>query len=178
MSDDYKWKVVMLGDFAVGKTSLVRRFVYDEFSDSYLTTVGVKVTKKDIYFEDAEASLLLWDIAGSDRFTSITSEYLRGASGGIIVADITRASSVANIRSHIDMILSINPAAGITVALNKRDLVDKSDERLLYLESDEFRESLSGSPRVHLTSAKSGENVENLFISVAESIRKGMPDEK
>lgn len=178
MPGDYKWKIVMLGDFAVGKTSLVRRFVYDEFSDSYLTTVGVKVTKKEILTDDSTISLLLWDIAGSDRFASITTEYLRGASGGIIVADITRESSVENIRSHIDMILSVNPAAGVVVALNKLDLVKKSDEKLVYLKSDEFRNSLGGEPPVYFTSAMSGENVEELFLSIAERISKVAPDDQ
>ncbi len=177
MPGDYKWKVVMLGDFAVGKTSLVRRFVYDEFSDSYLTTVGVKVTKKDISVEQDNISLLLWDIAGSDRFSSVTPEYLRGAAGAIIVADITRSSSIDSIRTHVDMILSINPSAGIVLALNKLDLVKKSDERLAYMKSDEFRNGFSGSPVIHFTSARSGENVEELFLSIAEKIRKVTPDD-
>jgi small GTP-binding protein len=177
MPGDYKWKVVMLGDFAVGKTSLVRRFVYDEFSDSYLTTVGVKVTKKEISIEQDNISLLLWDIAGSDRFSPVTPEYLRGASGAIIVADITRGSSIDNIRTHVDLILSINPSAGIVVALNKLDLVKKSDERVVYMKSDDFRNSFNGSPVIYFTSARSGENVEELFLSIAEKIRKAAPDE-
>lgn len=177
MPGEYKWKVVMLGDFAVGKTSLVRRFVYDEFSDSYLTTVGVKVTKKEILIEKDNITLLLWDIAGSDRFSSITPEYLRGAAGGIIVADITRGSSIDNIRCHIDMILSINPEAGIVVALNKLDLLKQNDERLAYMKSDEFTKSLNGSPVIHFTSAKNGENVERLFLALAERVRQAGPDE-
>lgn len=177
MPEEYKWKVVLLGDFAVGKTSLVRRFVYDEFSDSYLTTVGVKVTKKDISIEQDNISLLLWDIAGSDRFAPVTPEYLRGASGAIVVADLTRGSSIDSIRTHLDLILSINPSAGIVVALNKLDLVKKSDERLVYMRSDEFRNGLNGSPVIHFTSAMSGENVEELFLSIAEKIRKSSPDE-
>lgn len=177
MPGAYKWKVVMMGDFAVGKTSLVRRFVYDEFSDFYLTTVGVKVTKKEVSVNDNDISLLLWDIAGSDRFSSITTEYLRGASGAIIVADITRESSVQNISSHIDMILSSNPSAGIVVALNKIDLLEENDERLMYLKSDEFLKSLNGTPSLIFSSALSGENVEKLFLSLAEKVLKGRTHE-
>ena len=132
MQNIYKWKIVMMGDFAVGKTSLVRRFVYDEFSDSYLTTIGVKVTKKDINLENASASLLIWDIAGSDRFNIVSPEYIKGASGGIIVADLTRESTIESIQMHSDMILSVNPDAVIVVALNKTDLV--ADDKLkIYL---------------------------------------------
>lgn len=178
MPDDYRWKIVIIGDFAAGKTSLVRRFVYDEFCDSHPATAGVKVTKKDIYLEGREASLLLWDIAGSQGFFSVTSEHLRETSGGIIVADVTSEESVAGIRGHIDMILSANPAAGIAVALNKSDLLENGDSRLLYFKSDEFMEGLSGEPAVYLTSARSGENVENLFLSVAGRIRKGLAYEK
>ncbi|HOP61799.1 MAG TPA: Rab family GTPase [Spirochaetota bacterium] len=177
MTDGYKWKIVMLGDFAVGKTSLVRRFVYDEFSDSYLTTIGVKVTKKDLSLEKREVSMLLWDIAGSDRFTAISPEYLRGASGGIIVADINRRDSVENIKSHIDMIHSMNSGAGIVIALNKVDLLKKGDDREAYLKSGIFSEKNSGTPEVFFTSARSGENVNELFKSLAELILRGNPDE-
>jgi predicted GTPase len=76
------------------------------------------------------------------------------------------------------MMFSINPSAGIVVAINKIDLVKKSDERVAYMKSDEFRNSLNGSPNIHFTSARSGENVEDLFLSIAELIRKGNPDEK
>ncbi|MFA5519142.1 MAG: Rab family GTPase [Spirochaetota bacterium] len=172
MPGAYKWKVVMMGDFAVGKTSLVRRFVYDEFSDSYLTTVGVKVTKKEVSLNDNDISLLLWDIAGSDNFNFITAEYLRGGLGGIIVADITRERSLESIPDHIDTLLACNPSVKIIVALNKLDLVKENDERLIYLKSDEFRKSLNGEPSILFTSALSGENVEILFLSLADKILK------
>ncbi len=172
MPGAYKWKVVMMGDFAVGKTSLVHRFVYDKFSDFYLTTVGVKVTKKEVSVDNNDISLLLWDIAGSDNFNSITAEYLRGASGGIIVADITRERSLESIPGHIDTILASNPLAGIVVALNKLDLVKEDDKRLIYLKSDEFMNRLKGIPSVLFTSALTGENVEMLFLSLADKILK------
>ncbi len=178
MPVEYKWKIVMLGDFAVGKTSLVRRYVYDEFSDTYLTTIGVKVTKKEILINNDSASLLLWDIAGSDRFTSISAEYLRGSSAAVIVADITRGHTVENIRSHIDLALSVNPSAGIAIAINKVDLVNQGDERLLRIRSEEFRKSLGCDPEIYFTSAMNGENVESLFISLAEVILKEGHDEQ
>jgi small GTP-binding protein len=172
MSESYKWKVVMVGDFAVGKTSLVRRFVHNEFSDSYLTTIGVKVSKKDIVkADDYETSLLLWDIAGSDRFGSISTEYLKGASAAIIVADITRESSISMVQSYIDMLHSVNRDAPYQISINKSDTI--ADPRILdYYRSAEFTSKFPSAGQVSLTSAKNGDNVEKLFLSLADSIRE------
>ena len=163
----------MMGDFAVGKTSLVRRFVYDEFSDSYLTTIGVKVTKKDIESDNAKASLLIWDIAGSDRFNIVSPEYIKGATGGIIVADLSRESTIESIQMHLDMILSINPDAVITVALNKADLVSDNKVKIDLTETQKKVASLKGCWACFLTSAKTGENVEEIFKNLTDKILNG-----
>lgn len=161
MTADYKWKIVMVGEFAAGKTSLVRRFVSDEFSDSYLTTIGVKVTKKEVLLKDkSSADLLLWDIAGSDKFTKISPEYIKGASAGIIVADITRKNTIENIFTHVELLKSVNPDMLICVALNKSDLVENPDEYINY--SKEFFNQ-NDIKFILTTSAKSGMNVESLF---------------
>jgi small GTP-binding protein len=172
MSESYKWKVVMVGDFAVGKTSLVRRFVHNEFSDSYLTSIGVKVSKKDIVkADDYKASLLLWDIAGNDGFGSISTEYLKGASAAIIVADITRESSISMIQNYIDMFLSVNRDAPYQISINKSDII--TDPKILdYYRSEEFTTKFSSAIEISLTSAKNGENVEKLFLSLADNIRE------
>ena len=174
MQDSYKWKIVMMGDFAVGKTSLVRRFVYDEFSDSYLTTIGVKVTKKDLILEQAVISLLIWDIAGSDRFNIVSPEYIKGARGGIIVADVTRESTIESIQTHIDFIHSVNPEAVIAVALNKSDLVEENPDKLALIEQMKSVIGLKGCHSCFLTSAKKGENVEELFNTLADKIKIGI----
>ncbi|MEO0836337.1 MAG: ADP-ribosylation factor-like protein, partial [Cyanobacteria bacterium J06642_3] len=87
-------KICLLGDFNVGKTSLVRRFVEDTFSDRYLTTVGVKISRKSMTVSTEQdihqVNLLVWDLEGNTKFKSITPSYLKGASGSIIVADLTR----------------------------------------------------------------------------------------
>jgi small GTP-binding protein len=161
MAADFKWKIVMVGEFAVGKTSLVRRFVNDEFSDSYLTTIGVKVTKKEAVINDkVSADLLLWDIAGSDKFTQISPEYIKGASAGIIVADITRKNTIETLSAHADLLKSVNPGILIAAALNKSDLVENPQDSL------KLYESIFNTNNIKLflgTSAKSGLNVENLF---------------
>ena len=168
MSSDYKWKIVMVGEFAVGKTSLVRRFVNDEFSDSYLTTIGVKVTRKDVIINDkSSADLLVWDIAGSDKFTQISPEYIKGASAGIIVADLTRKNTIENISVHVDLLKSVNPDIYICAAFNKSDLVENPEDNIkLYeksLNSDDIKLILT-------TSAKNSLNVENLFNKLCAAL--------
>ena len=94
-------KICLVGDFSVGKTSLIRRFVENKFSDRYLSTVGVKISRKSIEVETAIASqlvnLLIWDIEGQTKFQSIATSYLKGASGSIIVADITRPETLEHL---------------------------------------------------------------------------------
>jgi len=171
MVSDYKWKVVLVGDFAVGKTSLVRRFVYDEFSDSYLTTIGVKVTKKVVEINTTTcADLLLWDIAGIDKFTKISPEYIKGASAGIIVADLTRKSTIENIVVHAEILQRINPGMHIFAALNKSDLVENGDNFIRLLK-DNLKESVV--KFITLTSAKDGYNVPVLFKKLCDSILEG-----
>jgi small GTP-binding protein len=87
-------KICMVGAFAVGKTSLIRRYVHSLFSDKYHTTVGVKIDKKDITLGDKAVRLMLWDLAGKDDFCDVPTSYLRGAAGYLLVADGTRAHTI------------------------------------------------------------------------------------
>ncbi|MFN6951418.1 MAG: Rab family GTPase, partial [Albidovulum sp.] len=82
-------KICLLGAFAVGKTSLVARFVRSTFSDKYLTTVGVKIDRKDLDLPGTPVTLMLWDLAGEDEFNTVQMSYLRGSAGLLIVADGT-----------------------------------------------------------------------------------------
>jgi len=85
-------KVCLLGDFSVGKTSLSERFVYDRFSGRYLSTIGVKISRKPINIsKDIMLNMLIWDLAGSEEFSGVQSSYLQGAQGAILVCDLTRS---------------------------------------------------------------------------------------
>ena len=162
-------KVCLIGDFNVGKTSLVRRFVDDKFSDEYLSTVGVKVSRRSINLPTQNTDrvdLLLWDLEGNTKFRSITPTYLKGSSGSIIVADLTRASTISNIKHHTELFLRVNPKGKIVVALNKADLISQEKRDKLV---DNYRsQNLQQVAGCYQTSAKTGKNVVNMFEKLAE----------
>jgi small GTP-binding protein len=172
----YKFKIVMLGDFAVGKTSLVKRFVYDAFDDMYLTTLGVKVTKNEIQLVDngnhVGVMLLLWDIGGHSRFSEISMNYLKGAGGAIIVGDLSNADTMKHIPNHLAIFREVNPGGRFLVALNKADLVDADKTGYDYVKK--FLDHPDSYPDdvFSLTSAKTGANVEALFHTMASQLMR------
>ena len=158
-------KVCMLGSFAVGKTSLVRRFVESIFSDTYLTTVGVKIDKKVLRVADQDMTMVLWDIYGEDEFQRLRMSYVRGAAGCLFVADGTR-------RATLDKAISINEALQQSlgtlrsvVVLNKSDLADQWE-----IKAEDENELLGRGWRVIRTSAKTGEGVEMAFSTLAKAM--------
>ncbi len=163
---ELKRKVVLLGDSAVGKTSLVRRFVYDQFSDEYIQTIGTKVSKKeiDIHYEGEKytISLVIWDVLGQQGYSKVKSAAFRGSDGAIFVCDLTRKDTLHSILHYwIPTLESIAGVPGILLA-NKSDLenIEISKDEL-----DEFSK-ITGLPYL-ITSAKTGENVEYGFYQLA-----------
>lgn len=159
-------KICLLGDFAVGKTSLVRRFVYSMFDDRYISTIGVKVSRKTLTIphgtQAVDLTLLIWDLAGSEEFNRMQSSYLRGAAGAVLVWDLTRPETILRIKTYHQNLLEINPQARFVLAGNKADLV--AAPGLLDQELERFSQA-HGIP-VFLTSAKTGENVEEAFVTL------------
>lgn len=148
-------KVCILGDFAVGKTSTVERFVNNHFSDKYLTTIGVKVDTKELDLENTlTLKLVLWDVAGTDRFGELEFNYLRGASGHLLVADGTRAETVASARRLKEQAVERYGDMPFVVLVNKADLVDAWE-----VEDAELAALKGEMDHVFVTSAKTGENV-------------------
>jgi len=156
-------KVCLLGDFAVGKTSLVRRFVYDLFDDKYISTIGVKVSRKTVAVprEDGavvELTMMLWDLAGSEDFSQIRGSYMRGASGAILVCDLTRPETLRSLDGYLADLRQVAPEATIILVANKSD---SPEQRLLLVQIEEAAARLGGI--CFLTSAQSGKNVEEMF---------------
>lgn len=171
----YKYKIVMLGEFAVGKTSLVKRFVHNVFDDLYLTTIGVRVMKKDLVISgppDARVTLLLWDIGGLQDFEALMPQYLQGASGAIIVADLTRVKTITLLEWYAEQFRRTNPDSAIAVAFNKDDMFhyEKASAEVKGLVESCGQQY---GDAVFRTSAKTGLNVEKLFGWLAGVIRGG-----
>jgi len=152
-------KILLLGDFSVGKTSLVRRYVDGSFADKYLTTIGVKISKKLCTIEGVECELLIWDVEGSTPSKKISLGYYRGASGAIFVTDVTCKETLENLQAHKDVFLTENPNATFVTAYNKADMLSEVARENIVLEDDTF-----------LTSAKDDENVEALFVKLVEKM--------
>ena len=162
MTNAVQKKICMLGGFSVGKTSLVKRYVMSVFSETYLTTVGVKIDKKTVVLPDRTVNLILWDLAGEDDLASLRMSYLRGASGYVLVADGTRAAT-------LDMALSLRlrveadyGALPFVLLLNKADLLDQwaIDNATI----DRLRDQ---GWWVRTSSARTGEGVEEAFADLA-----------
>jgi small GTP-binding protein len=156
-------KICLLGDFAVGKTSLVRRFVYSLFDDKYISTVGVKVSRKTVAIardkDVVELTMMLWDLAGSEEFSQVRASYLRGAAGAVLVCDLTRAETLDSLQTYVDDLLHVSPRARLILAANKSDL---TDQHQLTSEQVESLAAALNAP-YHFTSAKIGDEVEPLF---------------
>jgi small GTP-binding protein len=156
-------KICMLGAFAVGKTSLVRRYVDSIFSDTYLSTVGVKIDKHVVTVGDETLNLILWDIAGEDDVSSVRMSYLRGASGYFLVVDGTRAVTLDVARSIQERAESEIGSVPFIALVNKLDV---RNEWTVAQESLDELENAGWS--VALTSARTGEGVEEAFHTLAE----------
>jgi small GTP-binding protein len=155
-------KVCMLGSFAVGKTSLVARFVHSIYSDVYHTTVGVKIDKKTVAVGDETVLMMLWDLHGEDDFQKIRTTYLRGSAGFLLVADGTRRATLAK---ALELRTLGEEAAGhvpFVLVINKSDLVDDWE-----IEDRAVEELRSAGWTVLLSSAKTGAGVEEAFRTLA-----------
>jgi small GTP-binding protein len=152
-------KILLLGDFSVGKTSLIRRYVEGSFSDSYLSTIGVKISKKSMMIGTQSSQLIIWDIEGSTPLKSIPQSYYNGASGAIIVVDVSRKETIGDLQKHINTFLQRNPKGKYRIAYNKVDLLTKAQQEECLLDE-----------RSLFTSAKSDENVQKLFSDLVKEI--------
>jgi small GTP-binding protein len=158
-------KICLLGGFAVGKTSLVSRFVHSIFSDKYLTTIGVKIDKKTLTVDDRQVDLVIWDIYGQDDFQDVRVSYLRGASGYLLVVDGTR-------RATLETALALHATAEQTIGkVPFVVVVNKSDLKSEWEIDDGLLEQYSRLGwTVIKTSAKTGDDVEHAFAHLARAM--------
>jgi len=167
-----KYKLVFLGDQSVGKTSIINRFIYDNFDGKDHPTVGIDFISKTIYFDDKTIRLQLWDTAGQERFRSLIPSYIRDSSVAVIVYDVTSKSSFMNINKWIEYVRE-ERGNDVIIALvaNKTDMEDKRQV------SSEEGIAKSKEYEVLYTevSAKNGTNVANLFKTLATHLTGSEP---
>ena len=158
-------KICMVGAFATGKTSLVARFVKSIYSDTYHSTVGVKIDKKSINVGEKEINLILWDIYGEDEFQKIQMSYLRGASGYFLVVDGTRKHTLEKaicLQKRVEVAVGKVP---FILVLNKYDLTEDWE-----IEETMLEEIIEKQWIIIKGSAKTGLGVEQAFLKLAEKM--------
>lgn len=157
-------KICMLGDFGVGKTSLVARFVSQQFSDKYLTTVGVKVDTKVLDLEGVAVKLVLWDIAGKNALDGVKLTYLKGAHGLMLVADGTREATLKSALFLLNQARSEIGEVPAVLMANKFDRID--DWEITPAALSEVRRTIA----VFESSASTGEGVEDGFLALTRAV--------
>ncbi len=169
--DRIKRKVLLLGDGAVGKTSLIRRFVVDKFSDDYITTIGTKVTKKDLRIEApgkvTEVTFMIWDVIGQKGYKNIQESSFQGAKGALLVYDVARSDTLRSVKEYwIPHLIEITKPIPLVLVGNKVDLVKDRARAREELEDAMEELRLTG----FLSSAKTGESVEATFACLAKAV--------
>jgi small GTP-binding protein len=160
-------KVCMLGGFSVGKTSLVERYVHSIFSDKYLSTVGVKISKKALSLDGTDTMLVLWDMEGEDAYAHVNLTYLRGAMGCFVVADGMRQETLEVALNLRRSALKVAGQIPSYLLINKADMADKWEI------TEDLLAPLAGqSITVLRTSARTGVGVEEAFDALAREMLK------
>jgi small GTP-binding protein len=158
-------KVCMLGAYAVGKTSLVARFVRGIFSDKYLTTVGVKIDKKTVQINDREVSLIVWDLAGEDEFYQVRMSYMKGSAGYLLIADGTRRTTLEKALELQERTVAAIGEVPFIMLINKLDLMSSWE-----IKEDDINSLSERGWKVVATSARTGAGVEETFLELGQMI--------
>lgn len=162
-----KYKLVFLGDQSAGKTSIITRFMYDKFDNTYQATIGIDFLSKTMYLEDRTVRLQLWDTAGQERFHSLIPSYIRDSSVAVVVYDVTNRQSFLNTSRWIKEVRTERGSDVIVVLVgNKTDLVDK---RQVSIEEGDAK-SRELEVLFIETSAKAGFNIKALFRKIAAAL--------
>src|SRR3990172_9493055 len=164
-----KTKVCLVGEAAVGKTSLVRRYVLDEFDDRYITTLGAKVSKRELGYEvpDKDASvrmdMTVWDIMGEKGFRDLLKEaFFHGAKGVLAVADLTRYSTLKELDDWVQSVFNVVGQVPVVYAINKIDLKDQV--QILYGEREIGQATRAFDAPHFYASARTGEKLQASFL--------------
>ncbi|WP_298815848.1 Rab family GTPase [Chloroflexus sp.] len=165
-------KICLLGEFSVGKTSLIRRFVEGIFDERYLSTLGVQISRHSMRVAQLEIQLLIWDTTGGERFDQIVQNYYRGAAGALLVCDVTRPDTLSVLSEYASAFHRASPATPLVIAANKVDLTTQRQ-----IADDEIAATAAALSADWLcTSARTGEGVQEAFQRLGRQIgqQKGL----
>ncbi|MCQ2820752.1 MAG: GTP-binding protein [archaeon] len=164
---EYRFKITILGDIAVGKTSIISRYITNEFNNSYRATVGVEFRVKDIFLENCKVNLKIWDTCGEERYKSITRQYYRDTQGVLLVFDLTNPKSIERLGSWLADVKQENDDNLVVFLVgNKTDSKDK----ILQLSSDGKKFAMNNNIPYSEVSAKLGTGITNLFEAIARKM--------
>ena len=163
------YKVIVIGDPAVGKTSLLTKFAKNQFEEKYLPTVGVNIVKEPIELKEGNATinLMFWDVAGQPQFYMLHRPYFNGADGMLLVFDITRSSTFSNINNWYNSAVKFGLSGIPRILIGNK--IDLKDERKIILPMAEHLSEKLNAPYFE-TSALTGETVKEVFQKIAELV--------
>jgi small GTP-binding protein len=168
----FTFKVVLIGDGAVGKSSLMRRFVENRFESTYQFTIGVDISAKDVKYEEGKyAKLSIWDMGGQERFKVLRRSFFEGTHGALLVFDLSRAQTFAAMKKWLsDLRSMVEERIPIIIIGNKSDLISEVGETIKKNEPSSLAEKENS---IYIeTSAKTGENVEKAFLELTQLMRE------
>jgi Ras-related protein Rab-6A len=172
VSAQAKHKLVFLGDIYVGKTSIINRFMYESFDTNYQATIGIDFLSKTLYLDDRTVRLQLWDTAGQERFRSLIPNYIRDSSVAVIVFDITNRQTFINCDKWVEDVKAERGGDAVIFIIGNK--VDKIEERIVTLE--EAQAKAKSLEAFYLeTSAKTGDNIKQLFKQIATTLPGDKP---
>ncbi|KAJ9576197.1 hypothetical protein L9F63_006930, partial [Diploptera punctata] len=171
---DHLFKLLIIGDSGVGKSSLLLRFADNTFTGSYITTIGVDFKIRTVEIEGERVKLQIWDTAGQERFRTITSTYYRGTHGVIVVYDVTSGDSFANVKRWLHEIEQNCDVVNRILVGNKNDAPD----RKVVLTEDAQRFADQMGIQLFETSAKDNINVEEMFMAITRQVLRTKKERK
>ena len=166
---EFVFKITILGDAAVGKTSLINQFVEGTFSEDYRATLGANIVRKDVILDNVKVRLIMWDLAGQEKYNVIRSMYFQGCEGALLVYDITRYNTFESVKSRwLRDFKKFIKKEGVYVLIgNKTDLID---DRVVPTEKGKNLAKNIKARHFIETSAKLGENIEEAFLLLVKQI--------
>ena len=158
-------KILLVGDFGVGKSSLVERFVHNRFSQEYKSTIGVVISKKELTIDGQNLKFLIWDVAGERNISEVPASYYLGCSGLLYVFDLTRTETWSGMQARLNDVRSMSKTDNVLVIGNKSDLCDQTQI--------EHAMAAVGVKVDSITSAKENDNVDQAFQELGRRILNG-----